>query len=598
MLENLKEKYKSCDKLRSRDDLIQWMRELLFNPFIYNEKTGSGYSSDIREFEYISRQLWGIFALIASDDYEEEIVLPYIKRIKAGLIENTDCSFPYPTTNTRQIAVEMAVYGFGLLSCQDKLLNYFTEEEKKSLAKWLYSINSIEFPLGNWLFFLLIVNYGLKVNNFPFDQSKIDFASSQIEQFYVGDGWYQDGHPSQRDYYIPFAFQFYSLIIKHYYPEMDIKDVDKRSLRFEEDFIYWQDSNGRTLPYGRSLTYRFAHSCYYSACALSDIHSHSLSVIKHRILDNLNYWKNQNIMQDGLLSIGYGYPNLVLSEDYNAFGSPMWAMKTFVILALPSSHPFWSCEESNGIRLENIYKVEKVGFMIVTGKSHHYALSVGQYSKNKILQHMSKYGKFCYSTAFGWNLSRDVQGIHNFAVDNVLALSILGTNQFISRGEIQSYQIYDDYAYSRWNYQDIAKIESWLIPVSEECHVRLHRVETKYPLETYEGAFPVFEWNPKFNQATYDNGLYLCKNHMISGIVDVFNNRNYEVVLQNPNTNIYNCERNAVATLKGIIMPGIELVGCIVYGQPMKDRLESYLNIKINKNMVIINHQEIILKEM
>ncbi|MEG0452116.1 MAG: DUF2264 domain-containing protein [Coprobacillus sp.] len=597
MLNNLKQESKSCNQLKTREDIICWMKELMQDPFQYKEKTGSGYGKDIREFEYVSRQLWGVFALIASDDYDQELILPYIKRIKAGLQENSDLTFPYPTTKTRQIAVEMAVYGFGLLSCKDKLLRYFDENEISFLSKWLNSMNDIELPLGNWLFFLLIVNYGLKINGLPYNESKIQFASQQIEEFYVGDGWYQDGHPSQRDYYIPFAFHFYSLLIKCYCPNIVLQDVEKRSLRFEDDYVYWMDSKGRTLPYGRSLTYRFAHSCYYSACAVSGIHSHSLGMIKHMIFNHLNYWKKQNIMQDELLSIGYGYPNLILSEDYNAPGSPMWAMKTFVILALPSSHAFWECDQIKEVKLESIYKVEKAGFLFVTGKQHHYALSAGQYSRNKILQHMSKYGKFCYSTAFGWNLSRDVQGIHNFAVDNALALSVLGTEQFVSRGEIQKYNVYDNYAYSCWNYQTIASVESWLIPINEDCHVRLHKIDTQYPLETYEGAFPVFEWNPKFDKPDREYGLCISKDQMMSGIVDLLDNRQYEIVLQNPNTNIYNYERNAIPTLKGIIQPGTEIFGCIIYGCLSKDK-HDYCDIKLNKNILSVNHKKIILKEM
>ena len=34
-----------------------------------------------------------------------------------------------------------------------------------------------------------------------------------------------------------------------------------------------------------------------------------------------------------------------MCEDYNAPGSPYWALKTYLMLALPESHPFWQAEE-------------------------------------------------------------------------------------------------------------------------------------------------------------------------------------------------------------------------------------------------------------
>lgn len=43
---------------------------------------------------------------------------------------------------------------------------------------------------------------------------------------YIGDGWYSDGNSLQRDYYIPFALHYYSLLYAKYCPE------DKRSITF------------------------------------------------------------------------------------------------------------------------------------------------------------------------------------------------------------------------------------------------------------------------------------------------------------------------------------------------------------------------------
>ncbi|SQB37568.1 Uncharacterized protein conserved in bacteria [Citrobacter koseri] len=34
-----------------------------------------------------------------------------------------------------------------------------------------------------------------------------------------------------------------------------------------------------------------------------------------------------------------------MCEDYNSPGSPYWALKVFLILALPDDHAFWQAEE-------------------------------------------------------------------------------------------------------------------------------------------------------------------------------------------------------------------------------------------------------------
>ena len=595
---------RSCKDLKSRRDLVEWLSGMLPDPFLYNGSTGAAYDEGIREFEYCSRPLWAIFSLIAGGDYEEEMAAPFIKRIKAGLKPGTPLTFPDPSTARRQTAVEMAVYGYGLLCCKEKLLNYLDQEERSRLAAWLNRVNEIEFPRGNWYFFLLIINYGLKENGFSYSRENIDFACREIESLYIGGGWYKDGHDCQRDYYIPFAFHFYSLLLDRYCPDHKLSCVRERSLKFEPDFLYWLDSQGRSLPFGRSLTYRFAHVCYWCACAVSGVHGISAGEVKDMIFRNFNYWAGQDILSEGMLSIGYGYPNLVLSEDYNAPGSPMWAFKAFVILSLPQEHDFWKEERKPVVLKESIREERGPGFLIVAGEKHHYALSACQYSSASIFQHMSKYGKFCYSTAFGFNCSRDVQGISGFAADSTLSLSVKGTGQFAGRGRIEEWDSFGDYIYSRWVYGEIAVIESWLVPVNEQFHIRIHRIHSSLELETYEGAFPVFGWSPKFCSPVMEKeGIVLHHGSMSSGIWDICRSRRPEVVLQGPNTNIYNCERNGIPALKGEIVPSEEgqTAACLVYGDPEVDKEETGPGqkpvVSLKGNCLIVNGKKIILEK-
>ena len=68
--------------------------------------------------------------------------------------------------------------------------------------------------------------------------------------------------------------------------------------------------------------------------------------IKGLLLRNLRAWLRLPIFdRDGVLTVGYGYPNLCISEGYNAPGSPYWGLKAFFALALPQEHPFWQAEE-------------------------------------------------------------------------------------------------------------------------------------------------------------------------------------------------------------------------------------------------------------
>lgn len=76
---------------------------------------------------------------------------------------------------------------------------------------------------------------------------------------------------------------------------------------------------GRGLPFGRSLTYRFAMSSFWSALAFADVELPApltWGVVKGLQLRNIRYWARQPgaYNSDGTLTIGYCYPNLNITE--------------------------------------------------------------------------------------------------------------------------------------------------------------------------------------------------------------------------------------------------------------------------------------------
>ena len=106
----------------------------------------------------------------------------------------------------------------------------------------------------------------------PWSQEKEDEDWAVIADCYEGDGWYHDGNNGQLDYYIAFAMHFYGLVYAKF---MEKEEPDyccilkERGKQFAKDYIYWFDTEGREIPYGRSLTYRFAHGAFFSALAFA-----------------------------------------------------------------------------------------------------------------------------------------------------------------------------------------------------------------------------------------------------------------------------------------------------------------------------------------
>lgn len=591
--------------LSTRDDLLSWVLDLLPDPFMCPDNIGASFRVPIRRFEWGSRPLWAVFSLVKGGvSPEEPRIKPYFDYIAKGLTPGDPNAFTDPTLETRQIVFEQVVYGYGLLCLGDELLDRLSSVQQERLVSWLNVANKIELPWGSWYLARVLINCGLRQCGLAYDADRLAADVAAVENMYVGNGWYEDGTPFQLDTYIGSAFHLIALLLERYARSNPLVDCIERAKAFAADYRYWFDSCGRALPFGRSLTYRFAQAAFWSAAALMGERIAPAAEIKDLLCRHLSWWYD-SAGRDCLSSIGYGYPGAPIREDYSSPGASFWAFRAFVVLALPQDDPFWGIEP-HAFKLKQLHVENEPGVLIESGERHTYMLSAKQYCASGLMGRYSKYGKLCYSTAFGWNASVDGTGIGNFAVDSSLTLSVAGTDQFASRGRIEGYEIHDGYAYSLWGYGAVARVETWLVPVDEFRHIRIHHVESSVPLETYEGGFPVFGWSSKFDCAERNQGSIRLARNMsapggdddnygqVAGIEDIlacrdeigrklrqvglgalvesfageWDGREAVAVRQNPATNIYSCEQNAVPALKTRMPATAFHLGCMVYGDP------------------------------
>ncbi len=595
--------------IETRRDLVDWACELLPDPYACPRDVGSSFRYDIRAFEWASRPFWAVFSLMAGGmPADDPRISAYIDYLRDGLTAGSPVAFKDPAAESRQIVFEQVVYGYGLLCLGEKLLGLLSASQRDRLVEWLNSANSVDLPWGIWYLGRIMVNYGLKKCGLTYDADRLSSDIRAVQNMYSGDGWYEDSTPFQRDSYIGSAFHFIALLIDRFAPEERDGVAVERAEIFAEQYRYWFDARGRALPFGRSLTYRFGNACFWSAYSMACRDDSSLAESKAILFANLNWWKDCLDKSERPLEPGYGYAGAPVAEDYTSPGASFWAFRSFVVLALAEDDPFWSVEPLR----KNVLAVKDEplpGMLFFAGERHSYALSAMQYCSATMIGRFSKYGKFCYSTAFGWNASKDVTGIGNFAVDNALAISIAGTDQYMSRGKIQGFRVEKGYAYSMWSLGSAVRVETWLVPIDECRHLRIHHIESNCPITTYEGGFPVFGWSRKFDVSEVgEHGAKIYRDPsapfgladargQVSAITDIagceeearrvleaaglsrlmdehegeWTPRTPEVVRQNPISNIYSCEQNGVPALKSTAPIDSLRFGCIVYGDPGRD---------------------------
>lgn len=105
-----------------------------------------------------------------------------------------------------------------------------------------------------------------------------------------------------------------------------------------------------------------------------------------------------------MLTLGYAYPNLVMAENYNAPGSPYWALKTFLVLQLAEDSPFWTAVEED-LQAGPAISVQPEPHLVVcrnkeTGRVA--AFNSGHLSSNAHTHTSAKYEKFAYSVVIPW----------------------------------------------------------------------------------------------------------------------------------------------------------------------------------------------------
>lgn len=516
--------------------------------------TRAHYDVGAADMEGLSRALWGLFPLLAGGD-----ALPLADKYLVAIKQGTDPQHPGYWGDAApydQRLVEMAAYGLGLALLQDSLTSRFSEAELHNLHRWLDQITDAQMPDSNWNYFAIMVQLGFKRAGLLWDADAVERRFALMEAYWLGDGWYSDGPGRPKDYYISMAFHFYGLIYATLNGEDDPQraaTLRARAARFAEDFIYFSAADGASVPFGRSLTYRFAMVAFWSAIAFAGVEVFTPGIVKGVILRHLRWWQPRPIVdRDGILTLGFACPNLAMCEDYNAPGSPYWALKTFLILALPESHPFWQAEEQPLPALAATRTIVPAQQILSWSDNQQHAvlLTAGQMELNNYVNTEAKYCKFAYSSRFGFTIERGRYGIKHAACDSTLLLSD-GDDYWRGRRECAVVTVSDQAIFSRWQPWRDVTVQSWQIPFGE-WHLRVHCIDSARTLQTTEGGFAVIKTEPDLSA----NGCLLQAVNGSSIIVDLLKTRAGGQVVTPPNSSIMFADCASIPVLSGELPPG------------------------------------------
>ncbi|KAF6803562.1 hypothetical protein CSOJ01_10803 [Colletotrichum sojae] len=415
--------------------------------------------------------------------------------------------------------VEAEMISFALLAAPRHVLwEKFSPKTRHNLISWLSRLNTKEIHPANWLWFRVFANLALSRN--PETESHIEVDLNTLDSFYITYGWSSDGRRRGRNacfYSGSFAIQFSQLLSVRFAADRDPLRAERYRQQVREfgaGFWRFFDSGGAVVPFGRSLTYRFATAGFFAALAVTDVLDmpeplSSPGKIKGFLLRHLRWWARNSesiFYPDGTLNLGWVYPNMYLSEDYNSPQSAYRCLKSLIVVALNADDLFWTepeapyPAETPGPAAERLPAPRQI-FCNHPQGNHHFMLSTAQFIAQPFRGFQAKYCKFAYSSSFGFSVPTTQGSLQQIAPDNALVLSREGTETWAGKYKCRDTK----YGTRRfrpllvewypWADRSVVLTTTVLPPTTQwpEWHLRVHRLKAPTGagrLFTAEGALP------------------------------------------------------------------------------------------------------------
>lgn len=315
-----------------------------------------------------------------------------------------------------QQTVETCALVICLWVSRNEIWDTYEKEEKDRIAAVLSSFAHANTVPNNWRLFNMLDLAFLHMEGYPIDEEIMLDHAQAILNFYVGDGWYRDGHSF--DYYSCWAFNMYAPLWNLWY---GYENMPKIAERFEHNsnalmktYADFFDRDGFTNMWGRSNIYRnAATSAFDGNFFLKDpVMDPGLA---RRISSGslLQFLSRDDFLEEGIPTLGFYGTFSPLVQEYSCAESPFWLGKAFLCLHLPAEHPFWTATETNGT-WDKLKKGE-VKETVLNGPAlcftNHESngetiLRTGKVVKNKGDRHgMWNYSKLCFNTKYPWEAS-------------------------------------------------------------------------------------------------------------------------------------------------------------------------------------------------
>ncbi|MBO3083432.1 DUF2264 domain-containing protein [Cellulomonas fengjieae] len=272
----------------------------------------------------------------------------------AGLAAGTDPSSPERWVRPEehgQAKVEAASLALILDMTRPWIWDALDGGVQERIVDYLSSVvGDRGYPRTNWLWFRVVVETFLRSVGGPWSAEDLEHDLALHESFVRADGWLSDGEGRSYDHYVGWALHLYPVLWARM--QGTLADDDRRARdvarldRYLQDAVRLVGADGSPLLQGRSLTYRFAAAAPFWAGAIAGVPSTPVGQLRRAASSIVTHFVQHGVPDDdGLLTLGWHGAWRPLVQSYSGPGSPYWAAKGMLGLALPADHPAWTTDE-------------------------------------------------------------------------------------------------------------------------------------------------------------------------------------------------------------------------------------------------------------
>ncbi|KQR84747.1 DUF2264 domain-containing protein [Microbacterium sp. Leaf179] len=272
-----------------------------------------------------------------------------------------------------QAKVEAASLALALDLTRDWIWDALDARTRERVIAYLAPVVGDEtYPQTNWVWFRIVVETFLRSVGGPWSASDIAADLARHDSFARADGWMSDGEERAYDHYVGWALHVYPVL----WPRMtgaealagDRAAADVALLdRFLVDAVRLVGADGSPLLQGRSLIYRFAAAAPFWAGVIAEVPSTGAGRLRHAAGAIVDHFVSHGAPDvDGVLTLGWHGEWRALAQSYSGPGSPYWAVKGLMGIALPADHPVWAApdEPLPVVEVDDLRAVAAAGWIV------------------------------------------------------------------------------------------------------------------------------------------------------------------------------------------------------------------------------------------